>query len=326
LLIAVAEPGSRLVARRGVLTIVKRSGERITVPPDTEMIILATGRAALSTKALRLALSRGITLAVLGWRGEVLGYLQPSVVNKTASTRLQQMARVLAGEARRVAKELIYSKVLGQANTLKYLAKALREPWLRDRGYEIDSVAARLYNMDWRDAYPEKLMEIEAYAARLYWEALASITPGETGFTGRCQECGDPVNSALNLSYAVLYSVVRRALLLAGLDPYIGVLHSLKSGKEALVYDFSEPFKPCIDRVLFARRRALRGLETGENGYLKPESKKTVLELALRALEREYPHRGRKRMLKRIIELEAWMLAAWFREGGEYSVWHAPVG
>ncbi len=325
MLAAVVEPGSRLVVRRGSVVIVKKSGEKITLPPDIEMVVLVTGRCSVSGQALRALLERGVTLAVLGPRGDVLGFLQPSVPNKTAATRLAQMARVLRGEGMVVAKWLVYAKIMGQANNLKYLAKALREPWLRDKGYEIDSVAAALYEKEPSELDARKLMEAEAYAARLYWSTLSTLLPEGLGFRGRCPECRDPVNAALNLAYAILYSVARRALTLAGLDPYIGVLHTMKSGRESLVYDYSEPYKPGIDRVLFAKPRRLGELRVNENGLLDTESRRTVVEAATEALERLYPHRGRRKPLKRIIEVEAWALASWFRSGGEYRAWHLPV-
>ncbi len=291
MILAVVKPGSRIVARRGLLMVVSREGEKTIIPPDVELVVLVTGRCSVSGKALRLMAERGVSLAVLGSRGEPLAFLQPSVPNKTAATRLAQMRRVLSGEARLVAKQLVYAKILGQASNLKYLAKALREPWLRDRGYEIDSIAARVYNMGVEEATPDRLRVLEAAAARLYWSALAEVTPLDQ-FTGRCPECSDPVNAAISLSYAILYSVARRSLLLAGLDPYLGVMHSLKSGKESLVYDFSEPFKPAFDRALFSRPSRLRELRVTEAGLLDDRSRAMVVELAAGALERLYPPRG----------------------------------
>ena len=52
----------------------------------------------------------------------------------------------------------------------------------------------------------------------------------------------------LNYAYAVLESQVRTQVLMAGLDPTIGVLHGSYSGKNGLVFDLMEPLRPIIDR------------------------------------------------------------------------------
>jgi len=44
---------------------------------------------------------------------------------------------------------------------------------------------------------------------------------------------------------------VERALVIAGLDPYIGLLHTDNYNKKSLVYDFIEPYRILIEKPLF---------------------------------------------------------------------------
>lgn len=53
----------------------------------------------------------------------------------------------------------------------------------------------------------------------------------------------DPFNAALNYCYGMLYSQVEKACILAGLDPYVGFLHTDNYNKKSLVYDLIEPFR-----------------------------------------------------------------------------------
>ncbi len=77
------------------------------------------------------------------------------------------------------------------------------------------------------------------------------LVPGDIGFRGRSHDSLDLMNICLNYAYALLYSECWKALVLAGLDPYAGFLHADRSGKESLVFDFSEMFKPpAVDRLL----------------------------------------------------------------------------
>ena len=82
------------------------------------------------------------------------------------------------------------------------------------------------------------------------------MLPDNYNFTGRSPRKGDPINCAVDFTYAVLYGIVTKALVAAGLDPYAGFMHSPRPGKLSLVYDFSELYKPlAIHSVIQASRR-----------------------------------------------------------------------
>ncbi len=60
----------------------------------------------------------------------------------------------------------------------------------------------------------------------------------------------DPVNLALNYGYALLRHRVGTVVRLAGLDPYLGILHEANGRHDALVSDLMEPYRPSIDRLV----------------------------------------------------------------------------
>ena len=47
----------------------------------------------------------------------------------------------------------------------------------------------------------------------------------------------DEFNTLLNYGYGVLYSMVEKACIIAGLDQYIGFLHTDNYNKKSLVFD-----------------------------------------------------------------------------------------
>jgi len=55
------------------------------------------------------------------------------------------------------------------------------------------------------------------------------------------------MNNLFNLAYEVLSWKVHRALMRAKLEPYLGFLHSMQSGKPSLVCDFQEIYRYLID-------------------------------------------------------------------------------
>jgi CRISPR-associated protein Cas1 len=56
----------------------------------------------------------------------------------------------------------------------------------------------------------------------------------------------------LNYGYGILYNEVERMCLYVGLDPYLGLYHSERYGKPALVLDLVEEFRvPIVDMAIF---------------------------------------------------------------------------
>ncbi|MBW2028434.1 MAG: CRISPR-associated endonuclease Cas1, partial [Deltaproteobacteria bacterium] len=63
-------------------------------------------------------------------------------------------------------------------------------------------------------------------------------------FDGRSRRpAKNPFNAVLNYCYGMLYGLVEKACILAGLDPYIGFLHADDYNKKSLVFDLIEPFR-----------------------------------------------------------------------------------
>lgn len=56
-----------------------------------------------------------------------------------------------------------------------------------------------------------------------------------------------PANALLNYLYAILESETRIALLARGLDPEIGMFHSLQRFRNSLAHDVMEPVRPVVD-------------------------------------------------------------------------------
>ena len=105
------------------------------------------------------------------------------------------------------------------------------------------------------------IMGYEGVAGRVYFETIAKLMPSEYTFEGRSrQPAKDSFNAMLNYGYGILYSLVERANILAGLDPYVGILHTDNYNKRSLVFDMIEPFRIIAERatVLFFTGRRVK--------------------------------------------------------------------
>lgn len=105
------------------------------------------------------------------------------------------------------------------------------------------------------------LRDIEGRAANVYFTALSLYLPPALRFAGRNRRPPrDPFNAVMSLSYTLLHSEAVFTAYGAGLDPYIGFLHSLDYGRESLACDLIEPIRPLVDNWLLGcfRQNILR--------------------------------------------------------------------
>jgi len=60
----------------------------------------------------------------------------------------------------------------------------------------------------------------------------------------------DEINAVLSLLYTMQANAIGSALETAGIDPYIGYFHTLRSGRQSLALDIIEEFRAIIDRFV----------------------------------------------------------------------------
>lgn len=83
---------------------------------------------------------------------------------------------------------------------------------------------------------------MEGIAAQHYWKHLFD------DFTR--ERKGDAPNNFLNFGYAILRSMVARALVSSGLNATIGIFHKNKYNAYCLADDIMEPYRPYVDMLV----------------------------------------------------------------------------
>src|SRR5262249_51286697 len=145
------------------------------------------------------------------------------------------------------------------------------------------------------------VMGLEGSAGRAYFACLGRLVPEAYRFEGRSrQPAKDAFNAMLNYSYGVLYSLVERACICAGLDAFLAFLHCDNYNKKSLVYDLIEPLRIVGERatlLLFTGRRVEKGFfdEVPGGVALSKEGRAFFLEELNKRLDRtlRYPVQGR---------------------------------
>ena len=161
----------------------------------------------------------------------------------------------------------------------------------------------------------DTILSIEGRGSQKYWQADRQTAPGRRELA-RAAHAGrrDPLNSALNYGYGILYSQVERALVLAGLDPYAGFLHTDRPGKSALVYDMVEEFRQTVvDRTVLAVFNRGAAVELDGRGRLTEKSRKSLADKVLTRLEAQERYEDKRHPLRNIVQMQARRLAAYLR-------------
>ena len=107
---------------------------------------------------------------------------------------------------------------------------------------------------------------MEGIAAQHYWKYLFD------DFTR--ERKGDAPNNFLNFGYAILRSMVARALVSSGLNPTIGIFHKNKYNAYCLADDIMEPYRPYVDLLV------VDWLEQTDSYVLDKSAKAHLLQLA----------------------------------------------
>ena len=98
---------------------------------------------------------------------------------------------------------------------------------------------------------PAALNCVEGRAARFYFAQFNScIIVDDFKFVKRERSSPDRLNSLLNIAYSLLFHLANASLRNAGLNPYLGFLHSGSDRFESLAADVSEPFRARIDNFV----------------------------------------------------------------------------
>jgi CRISPR-associated protein Cas1 len=308
---------------------VEKGKERLAEVPimHLEQVLICSDGVALSSDVVRVCATEGIPIHFLnGHDGDDYGTLVSSGLTGMALTRRAQLQAYEDRRGVQLALAFVRGKIHSQSNMLRYLVKNRREaePTL----YQEFTLAATelldglpaletllLTTPAINEASRATLMGTEGRAAARYWGLIGSIIPAELGWPGRqTQGASDRFNQALNYGYAVLRSQVRRAILLAGLEPNAGFLHADRPGKPSLTLDLIEEFRQAVvDRPLIGLVNRGADLVQQEDGRLNSATRKRVAEKILERLESTELYEGKRQPLRHILQCQARHIATFVR-------------
>jgi len=280
--------------------------------------ILITTSAYLSTDAVKFAVDNNIDIIFLDYFGDPYGRVWHSKLGSTTLIRRKQLESSTGERGLNLAKEWITYKIDNQIDFLKSL-KNSRSKKEKDLDEYINFLEKRKFMLtNMKGSLEEKrnsVMAVEGMAGKQYFEALSHIIPERFKFNGRSRSpAKDEFNCLLNYGYGVLYSMVEKGCILAGLDPYLGFIHTDNYNKKSLVFDLIEMFRILVDKTviyLFSKRKVKKEyFDQIKNGLSLNQEGKVVLISALNeTLEKKVRYRGRNIKNRNIIQFECHRIA-----------------
>ncbi|MEZ4861181.1 MAG: CRISPR-associated endonuclease Cas1 [Caldilineaceae bacterium] len=335
------EFGSFVAKHQGRLRVTCQGEKRLDAPIMHLETVLVTGKGvSLSSDVVAACAEEGIPIHFLDSRGHPVGTLYSAGLAATVETRRAQLLALQDRRGLAVALTIAEGKIRNQVNLLKYMSKNRKEKEpeifeaVRLLADDVQDHLAELDRLRIEPLYTSieqcrgQLLSIEGRAASKYWQAIGKLLLVEAGWPGRVtQGATDSFNSALNYGYGILYSQVERALVLAGLDPYGGFLHTDRPGKPSLVFDMVEEFRQTVvDRTVMAIFNRGTAIEMDERGRLTEAARHSLADKVLARLEAAERYEEKRHPLRQIIQMQARRLAVYLRgERKEYeafvSVW-----
>jgi len=284
-------------------------------PQKITSIVLGKG-AAISSDAIVLAVKHQIDIVIIDTMGQPLGRFWHSRIGSTTKIRKEQLAVTFSQKGTEYIKRWLSAKLKNQYDFLQRLKKhrEASADFIGQQAGKIKDLRAKLQKVEPAviDKVAGTFRGLEGTAGRIYFDTLSSLLAKQYRFNGRSMRpAKDQFNAFLNYSYGILYSRVEKALMIAGLDPYVGIMHRDDYNKKSMVFDFIEPYRPWCDEVVFKLFSAKKinnshtDVITGGMVLNKPGKELLLAAFTDFIDEKKINYKGKRRTRNDILMLEA---------------------
>lgn len=231
-----------------------KSEERFRIPIINIEGIVIFGYLGASPGLMKLCAENGVSLTFLSLQGRFISRVQGKIKGNVL-LRVRQYKLSDDDEF-----SLHLSKLFVAGKIQNY--RSILQRFERDYGPSA-SVSSSVEILDTRKrdtknvVNKDQLRGIEGDAASVYFSVFSNLIRNQKmdfSFSGRNRRPPkDPVNAMLSFVYTLLANDVAAALETVGLDPYVGFLHSLRSGRTSLALDLMEELRAYLgDRLVLS--------------------------------------------------------------------------
>ncbi|MHA1401897.1 MAG: CRISPR-associated endonuclease Cas1 [Candidatus Heimdallarchaeaceae archaeon] len=321
--------GTRLGKTKEMFKISLPGIERIeeVFPAEKVEEIVVECSASISTSAINLASKYAIPI-IFTRENDIVSCLHPLIGHGSVLVRREQIRAYDDYRGVEFIKKLL---IIASKNKEDIIKNAIRRQEIEENKAErmrrqldgmeklrekLDITANRITECR------QEFFAIEAEITKRYFNCMEEITKGYLGFKGRTRRpAKDPVNALLNYGYAVLTAQIHKSVIIGGMEPYAGFLHTDRSGRASFVLDLIEIFRqPVIDKIVWklVNKKMIKDKDFEENNgiRIKEETKKEYLEEIYEKIRKEnVNYEGKKTSMKKIFVDQTRKIGKYFKTG-----------
>ncbi len=233
--------------------------------------------------------------------------------HKSVQVRANQYLACKNDMGLELARRLIIGKLKNQRATMLYSSRNIQNELKSETISFFDKSILQLKNK--KELSKEFILGIEGVCADKYFSYLKSMELLPPSFEYRTKRYSEEItNITLNYGYAILQNFIYKSCINAGLEPYMGVLHSTRSGKPSLVLDIMEEYRSfVVDRNIIKLRSKLRDVKKFDT------IKKDVASAILKTLTKKYKYNHKKLTLESIIQRQIYKISGYFAKQNRYK-------
>jgi CRISPR-associated protein Cas1 len=297
---------------------VKKDEQVFEVSVKKVSSIMITTAAYITTDAIKLAMDNNIDIIFLDDFGDPYGRVWHSKLGSTILIRRRQLEAADTDEGLKLALSWVAKKFDNQIDLLTRLRNTRTQKSAEITEYieQLKNCRAKLDGINEPVSVARgTIMGIEGSGGRIYFDALNFLMPDRYKFNGRSRNpAKDEFNALLNYSYGVLYSRIEKACIIAGLDPYVGIIHTDHYNKKSMVFDLIENFRIWADETvvnLFAGRKVKQEqFDKLKDGFtLNKEGKAMLIDALSKFMDESIRYSGRNIKRGDIIQFESHKIA-----------------
>ncbi len=295
-------------------------------------IICLTRGVSLSTNALILAMKHDIPVLILDEIEFPIAQVWSGQYGSIATIRKQQAKFTESWSGLAWIAQILQQKVVNQQLMIEQLHPN-EGSLLRQRSIKVLVAICQQFE-DWNPSQfakdSDKTKAVfrgwEGTASRQYFKAISAALPEQYKFPRRSRRPAYTVfNALLNYCYGMLYRLVHLALMKAGIDPFMGVLHADRYSHPTMVFDLIDAYRSWVDEIAIelCQKQLLPDdafQPVSRNGYwLAASGKRLVINQFFEKMNQKILYKGNVRKRSSHIELDCAKLATQLKNFKDYD-------
>ncbi|MDF1573313.1 MAG: CRISPR-associated endonuclease Cas1 [Bacteroidales bacterium] len=246
--------GIKFTIESGIFEI-RANDELQKVPAAKVKSIILHKSALVSTDVLLHAIEHGIDVIIMQMTGKPAGRIWSHQYGSISKIRKNQVQFCQSSEGAGWIMDLIMEKIKNQSALLYTLSKpdTSTDHLINNAIDKMNKIIVKIASLKYENIsdISDKLRSFEGNSSRIYFGIINEHLPEQYRFEKRSQHPAfDMFNALLNYAYGMLYGKIEGALIQAGIDPYLGVMHRDEHNRPVLVFDIIEKFRVWADYVV----------------------------------------------------------------------------